>query len=65
VSHVRSGLKMGPPFGLQKEARALAEKLQDRPEWAEIDADGNHPDQAKFEALGPIVKEAIYEVHHP
>ena len=65
VSHVRSGLKLGAPFELQRDARALAEKLQDRPEWAKISEDGDYPDSVKFNALGEVVKEATYEVRHP
>lgn len=65
VSHVRSGLKFGAPFKRQKDARALAEKLWKRPEWAKVDADGDYPDPAEFKALGEAVKEATHEVHHP
>ncbi len=65
VSHWGSGLKLGAPFELQRDARALAKKLQKRPEWAKVGADGSYPDPAEFKALGEAVKEATYEVHHP
>ncbi|MEE8536905.1 MAG: hypothetical protein V3S71_02785 [Acidobacteriota bacterium] len=65
VSHVLSGMKLGAPFSLQRDARRLALALTDRPEWAKIDKDGKYPNKAEFKALGEIVREAAYKARHP